>query len=589
LVKRLTLQALIGIYAGIAGCSRPAKENEDRLATVPQPSTQKPEKLAPEAPEQTASALGTAATPSTSFQRELEAEPTPEPIPDFSSRDMEAGKRLAETYCKTCHRLPSPASLDKRTFHDYVLPAMATRLGRYPVGNKTLDRIPEGWFEPGIGGERVRHNKVFPSEARLTEPEWQKIVAYYVGQAPDRPTPRASEPAIGATSPRFTARALRPAQAPKEAIATATLLSIHPKTGHLYLGSAEGSSLDRFRILPTEKGFELGAESHSVFNSPPVALTFFKGGSLVTTVGSMKANDRNEGELVYDGEAKRLMLDELERPVHTAFQDLDGDGKLDAVVSGFGNWTGSLSVFHGPLGPQSQKTPLRAEPGAVRTSIGDLTGDGRPDIVALFAHGDEALFLFENQTTMPGEFRFIERRLLEFGPSHGSNGFEMVDVNQDGNVDILMTNGDNADYPMIPKAYHGIRLFLGDSKGAFREAFFFPMHGVVKAIARDFDLDGDLDIAAISFFPDFERRPEESFVYLENRGDLSFAASTMPEAKRARFLVMDGGDIDGDGDPDIVLGAHYQEAGVPKADRARLRQEPLWVLALENETKPRRP
>ena len=38
------------------------------------------------------------------------------------------------------------------------------------------------------------------------------------------------------------------------------------------------------------------------------------------------------------------------------------------------------------------------------------------------------------------------------------------------------------------------------------------MNGAYSAKVEDFDLDGKLDIAAISFFPDFEYKPEACFV-----------------------------------------------------------------------------
>ncbi len=53
---------------------------------------------------------------------------------------------------------------------------------------------------------------------------------------------------------------------------------------------------------------------------------------------------------------------------------------------------------------------------------------------------------------------------------------------------------------------------------SFNQKYFFPINGCYKAMARDFDGDGDLDIATISFFADYEHQPEEGFVYLENKG-----------------------------------------------------------------------
>ncbi|HEY1021786.1 MAG TPA: VCBS repeat-containing protein, partial [Flavisolibacter sp.] len=75
-----------------------------------------------------------------------------------------------------------------------------------------------------------------------------------------------------------------------------------------------------------------------------------------------------------------------------------------------------------------------------------------------------------------------------------------------------------------------------------------------KAVARDFDGDGDLDIASISYFPDYDSRPSESFLYWENKGGLSFKPFTVKEATTGRWLTMDAGDVDSDGDTDIVLG-----------------------------------
>jgi hypothetical protein len=73
-------------------------------------------------------------------------------------------------------------------------------------------------------------------------------------------------------------------------------------------------------------------------------------------------------------------------------------------------------------------------------------------------------------------------------------------------------------------------------------------------MARDYDGDGDLDIAAISFFADYAHQPEESFVYLENKGNFDFHPYSFPEATMGRWISMDAGDIDGDGKLDIILG-----------------------------------
>src|SRR5205814_2062123 len=124
-----------------------------------------------------------------------------------------------------------------------------------------------------------------------------------------------------------------------------------------------------------------------------------------------------------------------------------------------------------------------------------------------------------------------------------------------GKTDLLIANGDAGDYPCKPRAYHGLRLYLGEGNGRFKEVWSHPLNGAYGVRAADFDGDGDLDIVAISFFADYKNFPSESVVYFRNDGDLKFTPFTMPSSLEGRWLVMDAGDIDGDGDIDLVVGS----------------------------------
>jgi hypothetical protein len=99
-----------------------------------------------------------------------------------------------------------------------------------------------------------------------------------------------------------------------------------------------------------------------------------------------------------------------------------------------------------------------------------------------------------------------------------------------------------------------VYIYLNEGNNQFKQKYFFPMNGAFKAMARDYDGDGDLDIAAISFFADYASPQEEGFVYLENEGNFTFEPFTIPESKLGRWLTMDVGDLDGDKKIDIVLG-----------------------------------
>jgi hypothetical protein len=212
-------------------------------------------------------------------------------------------------------------------------------------------------------------------------------------------------------------------------------------------------------------------------------------------------------------------------------------------------------------------------PGAIKAYVNDFNHDGLPDIWALFAQGEEGVFLFTNK----GHGNFAAKELLRFPPSYGSSYFELADFNNDGYPDIVYTCGDNADFSPILKPYHGIYIFLNDGSNHFEQKVFFPINGCYKAIARDFDNDGDLDIASISFFADYEHQPEESFVYLENKGNFDFYPYSFPGSNLGRWLTMDAGDIDGDGLIDIVLG-NFSQGGTITKSTINWKQSPPFIV-----------
>jgi hypothetical protein len=279
---------------------------------------------------------------------------------------------------------------------------------------------------------------------------------------------------------------------------------------------------------------------------------------LLCDIGVINPNDGMHGKIwLWEGKRKnkkgdslRLVADSLRRPVQMVTADLNQDGKQDLIVCEFGNLLGELSWLENQGDFKFIKHVIREVPGAIHAIVQDFNHDGLPDVWVLFAQGNEEIVLFINK----GQGRFEAHDVLRFPAIFGSTSFELADFNGDGYPDILYTAGDNADYSQILKPYHGVYIFLNDGKQHFKLKYFYPIHGCFKAVARDFDGDGDLDIAAISYFADYKSQPEEGFVFLENKGELRFEASSIPEGKSGRWLTMDAGDLDGDGKVEIVLG-----------------------------------
>ncbi len=192
----------------------------------------------------------------------------------------------------------------------------------------------------------------------------------------------------------------------------------------------------------------------------------------------------------------------------------------------------------------------------VACELNDLNADGKPDIMALMAQAREELILFINQ----GQDKFSEKTFYQFPPVYGVSYFELADFNRDGHPDILLTNGDNWDLSPVKKYYHGIRILMNDGKNNFKIAQFFPFYGASKAVARDFDRDGDLDIAAIEFYDD-PKEQAHTFLYLENEGNLTFSSASTPAAENGKWITMEACDFDRDGDQDIILGSFVYTVG----------------------------
>lgn len=417
-----------------------------------------------------------------------------------------------------------------------MLPRMGHFLGIY---SDSVTR--ESLIESGPAKAKVLAANVYPEVRLLDEESWSLIQDYYLSNASELPTPIERYP-IGRTS-RF--RAVRPAfglQPP-----STTMLCMVEEEGRLFLGDAFTSGL---YVLDRS----LRKLGQAKIDEAPVWLSAHGEYYYVTVMGSFSPTDAPVGKLVRlrrDGSGQtEELISGLQRPVNHAIADLDGDGDEDIVVCEFAKWTGSLSWWRNEGDGSYSRQTLREEPGSIRCYIRDWNGDGQNDIVALFGQGNEGIWVYENQ----GDGSFASRSLVRFPPSYGSSFMELQDLDGDGDDDVIYCAGDNADFPPIFKHYHGIRIFMNEG-GELREDQFIPLNGAYGAKVMDFDLDGDLDIAAISFFPDFNSHPEEGFVYFENDGAGNYSASSIAEVNAGRWIIIEDTDIDGDGDQDLLLGS----------------------------------
>ena len=490
----------------------------------------------------------------------------------------EDGARLAARYCTSCHAFVPPEKLIKSSWKEDVLPFMGNRLGVYKNNKR-----PETLIEPGEGGQIVKAANVFPSAPMVSTDEWKRIVDYFISEAPDSiPTPRRAAP-IPIGLPHFE---YKPYKLPSPMPLT-SFVTILPETSQIAFGTTYGRSYALNFLnadLKTLQSYKMTALpiqytklTQNSYSLAAIGKGLFPTDAREGWVSHLAVRDHNTHST-----ETRLVLTKLQRPVDIVYKDLNGDGLDDIVTCEFGSFTGTLA-WQENKNDRYEFHPLIAKPGATKVVVDDVDADGKPDILVLMAQGDEGIFYFHNNGTgfEPAQ------SLLRFSPLSGSTFFDYFDFDGDGVKDIIYTCGDNADETPFLKEYHGIYIFLGQSDFTFKQHFFYQLNGAYKAIAKDYDLDGDLDIAAISYFPDYANAQEEGFVYLQNQGNMKFDVSTFAEVGIGRWLAMDANDYDNDGDVDIVLGSNVSilPLGDATGINKRWLKEGISLVVLENKVR----
>lgn len=266
---------------------------------------------------------------------------------------------------------------------------------------------------------------------------------------------------------------------------------------------------------------------------------------------------------------KRVIAERIARVSDVRAGDLDGDGDMDLAVSQFGYDDGETRWIENLGNWNFQSHILQYLSGPINVEIVDIDKDGDNDIVSLVSQEWEEIYLYINDGN--GNF---DPKLL-FGSSNqdfGSSGIFMSDLDQDGDQDILYTNGDAFDYiPPKGKPWHGVQWLENNGDMSFEFHRICDFIGAYSARDIDLDGDGDLDMFAISAFNLWEKPESQSMIWMENEGNMQFSKHDITN-NPTHLITLELGDFNNDGLIDVVTGGMH---AYPPYDR--MSRVVLWI------------
>ncbi len=288
---------------------------------------------------------------------------------------------------------------------------------------------------------------------------------------------------------------------------------------------------------------------------------------IVSVLGNILPDDNVIGSVVWlenDGGEfqKHLLLDDVRRVADVQAGDLDGDQDLDLAVAVFGYSRGEVLWLENRGEQRFRDHRLFVAPGIIHVPLADFDGDGDIDIAAVVSQDEEEVWGFENL----GRGKFQPRRLFaSINYDLGSAGLVLDDLDQDGDADLILPVGDNLeDIHSYPQPYHGCLWLENVGNWTFTTHRLAHLGGTYAAAVGDLDGDGDRDVVLASMVNNWDRPGHASLVWLENDGRHNFSPRQIDD-RPTHLVTVACGDLNGDGRDDIAAGGLYL---IPPFDRA---------------------
>lgn len=220
-----------------------------------------------------------------------------------------------------------------------------------------------------------------------------------------------------------------------------------------------------------------------------------------------------------------------------AIGDLNGDGKPDLVTANRGSDAVSVLLGNGD-GTFQDAVEYKLlydldPPGTYSVAIGDFNGDGMPDLVTANIISNDVSILLGN-----GDGTF-QQTSVNYRTAYSPYFVTTGDLDGDGKLDLVVAAGIDGGYT--------ISVLRGNGDGTFLDAVIYPGgYGANTVAIGDLNGDGKPDLAVT------DSTTEKSVMLLRGNGDGTFQDAVSYSVGDSAFSVAIG-DFNGDSLPDLTV------------------------------------